>query len=197
MAIYPVKSCAVFKISAPGPGSRLGQVRQQGLDCGEAVAQWLSDNLGLEGLRLLRQSGHRNSSKDQQKLSLVNQAQFLLVKRSSVRSLRFEEDLNETVDRFRASIIIDTGTAFEELSFQELNIGQIHFRVEGPSQRCDMICINQRTGERSPETLTTISRLQKGRMRFGIYVTRVAKASEEGSDGKEQRMSCGDVVLAE
>ncbi|KAH8240424.1 hypothetical protein KR038_000369 [Drosophila bunnanda] len=266
MAIYPVKSCAAFKISSPGEswplteqglkydrewmivdmnGMALTQKRctelclirpvitedllelhfgessvsvplslqdqaadsakcvskvcrqpVNGLDCGDVVAQWLSENLGLEGLRLLRQSGDRNSSKDQPKLSLVNQAQFLLVNRSSVRSLRFEEDLDETVDRFRANIIIDTGSAFEELTFQELTIGQINFRVEGPCQRCDMICINQRTGERSPETLTTISRLQKGRMRFGIYITRIAEANEEDGD-KEQSMSCGDVVLAE
>ncbi|XP_016986817.1 molybdenum cofactor sulfurase [Drosophila rhopaloa] len=165
----------------------------EGLDCGEEVAQWLCQCLGLEGLRLLRQSGQRNSSKDQQKLSLVNQAQFLLLNRSSVRSLQFEEPLDETVDRFRANIIIDTGCAFEELAYTALTIGGIHFQVEGPCQRCDMICINQRTGERSPETLTTISRLQSGRMRFGIYITRITKDLE----AQENHMTCGDVVLVE
>ncbi|XP_017073835.1 molybdenum cofactor sulfurase [Drosophila eugracilis] len=168
----------------------------EGLDCGDEVAQWLSQNLGLEGLRLLRQSGQRNSSKDQQKLSLVNQAQFLLLNKSSVRSLQFEEPLDETVDRFRANIIIDTGCAFEELAYKALSIGGIHFQVEGPCQRCDMICINQRTGERSPETLTTISRLQKGRMRFGIYITRIPQDTNN-LEGKDQHMTCGDIVLVE
>ncbi|KAH8342704.1 hypothetical protein KR084_001054 [Drosophila pseudotakahashii] len=170
----------------------------EGLDCGEEVAQWLCQNLGLEGLRLLRQSGQRNSSKDQQKqkLSLVNQAQFLLLNKSSVRSLQFEEPLDETVDRFRANIIIDTGCAFEELAYKALTIGGIHFQVEGPCQRCDMICINQRTGERSPETLTTISRLQKGRMRFGIYITRIPD-DQVDLEVKEQHMTCGDTVLVE
>ncbi|KAH8373194.1 hypothetical protein KR009_001625 [Drosophila setifemur] len=168
----------------------------EGLDCGEAVAQWLSENLGLEGLRLLRQSGQRNASKERQKLSLVNQAQFLLVNRSSVRSLQFEEPLDETVDRFRANIIIDTGSAFEELAYKQLSIGSVRFQVEGPCQRCDMICINQRTGERSPETLTTISRLQKGRMRFGIYITRVS-TDENHQDDEVLQLSCGDAVLAE
>ncbi|EDV33838.1 uncharacterized protein Dana_GF19210 [Drosophila ananassae] len=163
----------------------------EGLDCGERVAEWLSTNLGQDGLRLLRQSGQRNSSKDQQKLSLVNQAQFLLVNRSSVRSLQFEEPLDDTVDRFRANIIIDTGLAFEELSFKQLSIGKVQFQVQGPCQRCDMICINQKTGERSPETLTTISRLQSGRMRFGIYITRISK------DTGDLQLSCGDTVLVE
>lgn len=266
MAIYPVKSCAAFKIELPGswpltdqglkydrewmivdmngmaltqkrctelclirPVIKVDQLELQfgenstisvplslddqaadtakcvskvcrqpveGLDCGDGVAQWLSENLGMEGLRLLRQSGQRNSSKDQQKLSLVNQAQFLLLNKSSVRSLQFEEPLDETVDRFRANIIIDTGSAFEELTYKALSIGGIQFQVEGPCQRCDMICINQRTGERSPETLTTISRLQKGRMRFGIYITRIPQDTKE-LESKEQHMTCGDVVLVE
>lgn len=266
MAIYPVKSCAAFKIELPGswpltdqglkydrewmivdmngmaltqkrctelclirPVIKVDQLELQfgenstisvplslddqaadtakcvskvcrqpveGLDCGDRVAQWLSENLGMEGLRLLRQSGQRNSSKDQQKLSLVNQAQFLLLNKSSVRSLQFEEPLDETVDRFRANIIIDTGSAFEELTYKALSIGGIQFQVEGPCQRCDMICINQRTGERSPETLTTISRLQKGRMRFGIYITRIPQDTKE-LEPKEQHMTCGDVVLVE
>ncbi|XP_034672280.1 molybdenum cofactor sulfurase [Drosophila subobscura] len=163
----------------------------EGLDCGDEVAQWLSGYLGMEGLRLLRQSSRRSSpsGEQQQQLSLVNQAQFLLVNRSSVRSLLFEESLDETVDRFRANIIIDTGTAFEELSYKQLTIGQVQFQVEGPCQRCDMICINQRTGERSPETLTTISRLQSGKMRFGIYISRISTANSK------DQLTCGDVVL--
>jgi len=266
MAIYPVKSCAAFKIESPGswpltdqglkydrewmivdmngmaltqkrctelclirPVIRADQLELQfgpdssvsvplsledqaadsakcvskvcrqpveGLDCGDEVAQWLSQNLGLEGIRLLRQSGQRNSSKDRQKLSLVNQAQFLLLNKSSVRSLQFEEPLDETVDRFRANIIIDTGCAFEELAYKALTIGGLRFQVEGPCQRCDMICINQRTGERSPETLTTISRLQQGRMRFGIYITRIPK-DQPDLEVKEQHMTCGDIVLVE
>ncbi|XP_016954615.1 molybdenum cofactor sulfurase [Drosophila biarmipes] len=266
MAIYPVKSCAAFKIESPGSwpltdqglkydrewmivdmnGMALTQKRctelclirpvikadqlelqfgadsavsvplsledqasdsakcvskvcrqpVEGLDCGDEVARWLSQSLGLEGLRLLRQSGQRNSSKDQQKLSLVNQAQFLLLNKSSVRSLQFEESLEETVDRFRANIIIDTGCAFEELAYKALTIGGLRFQVEGPCQRCDMICINQRTGERSPETLTTISRLQQGRMRFGIYITRIPN-DQPDSEVKEQQMTCGDTVLVE
>ncbi|XP_001355033.4 molybdenum cofactor sulfurase [Drosophila pseudoobscura] len=166
----------------------------EGLDCGDEVALWLSQHLGLEGLRLLRQSSQRstpNGVRQQQKLSLVNQAQFLLVNRSSVRSLQFEESLDETVDRFRANIIIDTGSAFEELSYKQLTIGQVQFQVEGPCQRCDMICINQRTGERSPETLTTISRLQSGKMRFGIYISRISTENNK----EQQHLTCGDVVV--
>ncbi|KAH8291581.1 hypothetical protein KR018_001258 [Drosophila ironensis] len=163
----------------------------EGIDCGDAVAEWLSLQLGREGLRLLRQSGQR---KDEEQLSLVNQAQFLLVNKSSVRSLKFEEPLDDTVDRFRANIVIDTGGAFDELSYHRITIGKERFQVDGPCQRCDMICINQNTGERTPETLTTISRLQEGRMRFGIYITRIPT---DQANGDELQLTCGDTVSME
>lgn len=164
----------------------------EGYDCGDEVATWLSTQLGLEGLRLLRQSTQRHvPGAQQQQLSLVNQAQFLLVNRASVRSLQFEEPLDETLDRFRANIVIDTDMPFAELAYTQLRIGNVHFKVNGPCQRCDMICINQRTGERSAETLTTIARMQSGKMRFGIYITRV----QNELDKQELQLTCGDVVI--
>ncbi|ALC48610.1 mal [Drosophila busckii] len=165
----------------------------EGFDCGDDVANWLSEQLDLPGLRLLRQSMQRSSTGVQ--LSLVNQAQFLLVNRASVRHLQFEEPLADTVDRFRANIVIDTDVPFEELAFTKLRIGQVLFEVNGPCQRCDMICINQRTGERSPDTLTTIARLQSGKMRFGIYISRI---TEELADKQQQQqqlhLALGDVI---
>lgn len=165
----------------------------EGYDCGDDVATWLSEQLGLEGLRLLRQSTQRNVPGAQQQLSLVNQAQFLLINRASVRLLQFEEPLDETVDRFRGNIIIDTDVPFEELGYTQLRIGDAHFKVDGPCQRCDMICINQRTGERSPETLTTIARMQSGKMRFGIYITRLQDELETKQE--QQQLICGDVIV--
>ncbi|XP_062141186.1 molybdenum cofactor sulfurase isoform X1 [Drosophila sulfurigaster albostrigata] len=176
----------------------------EGYDCGDEVANWLSDQLGIDGLRLLRQSGQRSSAangkQQKQQLSLVNQAQFLLVNRASVRSLDFEEPLDETVDRFRGNIIVETDVPFEELSYTQLRIGDVHFHVDGPCQRCDMICINQRTGERSPETLTTIARMQSGKMRFGIYISQVqSDATDDPHDEQQQQkqlhLTCGDVIV--
>ncbi|KAM8719377.1 hypothetical protein ACLKA7_012001 [Drosophila subpalustris] len=189
----PLSLCAQAENSARCR-SKVCRQPIEGYDCGNDVAFWLSQQLGMEGLRLLRQSAQRSAAgAQQQQLSLVNQAQFLLVNRTSVRSLNFEEPLDETVDRFRANIIMETDVPFEELSYTRLRIGDVQFQVDGPCQRCDMICINQRTGERSPETLTTIARMQSGKMRFGIYVSRL---QEETTDEQQQQfhLSCGDAI---
>ncbi|XP_030381510.1 molybdenum cofactor sulfurase [Scaptodrosophila lebanonensis] len=180
----------------------------EGYDCGDEVGSWLSEMLGVEGLRLLRQSRQRvapkgsssaegssspSSKSSPTQLSLVNQAQFLLINCASVRSLQLDEPLEDTVDRFRANIVIDTETPFDELSYTQLRIGPVDFNVDGVCQRCDIICINQSTGERTPGTLTTISRMQSGMMKFGIYISQ----SERDADLKEQEMylSIGDALM--
>lgn len=47
------------------------------------------------------------------------------------------------------------------------------FKVDGPCQRCHMICIDQQTGEKTAEPLRTISEQFAGKMRFGIYLSYV------------------------
>ncbi|GFO22945.1 molybdenum cofactor sulfurase [Plakobranchus ocellatus] len=68
-------------------------------DCGDAVADWLSDVLQYSGVRLLRQQSSdtrksrledKQASGNQapQKLSMANESQILLLNRASVRSLQ-------------------------------------------------------------------------------------------------------------
>ncbi|XP_011177349.2 molybdenum cofactor sulfurase 3 [Zeugodacus cucurbitae] len=149
----------------------------EGLDCGEEVGNWLSDCLETTGLRLVRQNAERRTqdgvSKD---ISLANQAQFLLVNRASVRWLANKvetekEPLDYTVDRFRGNLILETASPFEENSFEEISIGGVDFKVDGFCTRCQMICIDQHSGQKTNEPLRTIAREFGGKIRFGIYLS--------------------------
>ncbi|CAH2071376.1 unnamed protein product, partial [Iphiclides podalirius] len=55
------------------------------------------------------------------------------------------------------NLIIDTTDELVEREWQKLTIGKHEFKVEGPCQRCHMICIDQETGEKTAEPLRTIS----------------------------------------
>lgn len=46
-------------------------------------------------------------------------------------------------------------------------------QVEGACTRCQMICIDQQTGEKTVEPLRTISEQFCGKLRFGIYLSYV------------------------
>uniref|UniRef100_T1HNR8 Molybdenum cofactor sulfurase n=1 Tax=Rhodnius prolixus TaxID=13249 RepID=T1HNR8_RHOPR len=169
--------------------------RIHGLDCGEDVALWISTVLHRPGLRLLRQFNeesrlNKNSSGS---LSLANQAQYLLINEESVfwlaNKLKDPECPKESMlDRFRCNFAISgIKTPFVERSWENVRIGTVNFTVDGPCSRCQMICINQDTGDYNKEPLTVLSANFKGKLKFGIYLSTSSLEEEE-----EATLSVGD-----
>nr|CAD7455575.1 unnamed protein product [Timema tahoe] len=181
--------------------------RVQGYDCGDEVAQWLSDALCRDGLRLIRQQdsdtravkAHKKTNLasgtgKKSALSLSNQAQFLLVNDCSIdwlkeqledsaeysqrsRSLSLKQSQSETVPsfqsnllaRFRCNLAVQGKKPFEENEWTNIQIGEVRFQSEGMCTRCQMVCIDQSTGEKTREPLHTIAASFQGKMRFGMY----------------------------
>uniref|UniRef100_D4A1G3 Molybdenum cofactor sulfurase n=1 Tax=Rattus norvegicus TaxID=10116 RepID=D4A1G3_RAT len=130
--------------------SRVCADRVNTYDCGENVSRWLSKFCGRP-CHLIKQSPHfqRNAKKTPKQghppgtavaLSLVNEAQYLLVNTSSV--LELQQQLNasdergkeesfsvkDLISRFRANIITKGARAFEEEQWDEISIGSLHFQ---------------------------------------------------------------------
>lgn len=112
----------------------------KGYDCGDEVADWISNALGISYLRLIKQSSERlqkqKSHEEQRMLSLSNQAQYLLVNKATVRWLKskitdisFTDDIDSLVDRFRGNLIIDTSQELIEREWQKVVIGKHEFKV--------------------------------------------------------------------
>ncbi|KAM9097564.1 molybdenum cofactor sulfurase [Sarcophilus harrisii] len=161
-------------------------------DCGEKISQWLSNFFGRH-CRLIKQSSdfNRSANKKHRKdpshsttasLSLVNEAQYLLINRASILELHqllnasnengTEEllSMRELIQRFRANIVINGTKAFEEEKWDEISIGTLNFLVLGPCHRCQMICIDQQTGERNQDVFQTLSYTRERKVNFGIYL---------------------------
>ncbi|XP_021941383.1 molybdenum cofactor sulfurase isoform X2 [Zootermopsis nevadensis] len=180
--------------------------RVQGWDCGDDVASWLCDALGRQGLRLIRQwNSDSRVSKEKMKsrgqdsnqksvLSLSNQAQFLLVNKSSVQWLSDQIDWEQSdcdkeslLERFRSNLVIQGLKPFEENEWTHFQIGRVKFQSEGPCTRCQMVCIDQSTGVKTREPLRTLAAAFLGKMKFGVYLSRVAEGNV--------RISVGDEVI--
>lgn len=142
-------------------------------------------------------------------ISLANQAQFLLINRTSVdwlvqkvdewatdSSERPHDHLEDTVDRFRGNLIIETPTALQENEWTQIKFGVTDFRVQGPCTRCQMICIDQSTGEKTTEPLRTISKEFQGKVRFGVYLGQSFRNTTNASD-REVYIECGYDVSVE
>ncbi|XP_029377089.1 molybdenum cofactor sulfurase isoform X1 [Echeneis naucrates] len=165
--------------------------RVETVDCGDEAASWLSDFLG-QPCRLIRQSS--NFTRDMKKrrsraatsmpLSLVNEAQYLMISRASVeliqREMSSRQDYSEgdqlldtqnVISRFRANLVITGVEPFEEDNWSHLIIGNTQFVVAGQCGRCQMVGVDQETGTKTKEPLLSLSASRGGKVTFGVYLT--------------------------
>ncbi|XP_066535339.1 molybdenum cofactor sulfurase [Hoplias malabaricus] len=164
--------------------------RIQAVDCGESVSAWLSEFLG-KPCCLVRQNPDfsRDMKMGQEKgicpsaLSLVNEAQFLLINRASV-SLLLDHivnkqdnshndapfDMLQLIHRFRANLIVSSSRPFEEEEWSGMKIGGTLFQVIGKCGRCQMIGIDQTSSIRTQEPLKSLLECRSGKVTFGVYL---------------------------
>ncbi|KAM3862992.1 molybdenum cofactor sulfurase [Diretmus argenteus] len=162
------------------------------VDCGDEAASWLSEFLG-QPCRLIRQSPE--FTRDMKKipvggastsasLSLVNEAQYLMINRASVKLLQKHMsdrqeycedrqllDTRNLISRFRANLVIAGVEPFEEDNWSHLIIGSTQFLVAGRCERCQMIGVDQDTGVKTKEQLLSLSACRTGKVTFGVYLT--------------------------
>ncbi|XP_021566797.1 molybdenum cofactor sulfurase [Carlito syrichta] len=163
-------------------------------NCGEKISSWLSKFFGRP-CHLIKQNSNfpRNAKKKHGKdqspvmtatLSLVNEAQYLLINTSSVLELYQQlnaSDENESfpmkdlILRFRANIVTNGTRAFEEEKWDEVSIGSLHFQVQGPCHRCQMICIDQKTGQRRQDVFQKLSENREKKVNFGVYLMHISR----------------------
>lgn len=138
----------------------------QAEDCGDAVAAWLGDFLGVT-CRLVRagKQFHRPMTKPAARagdlVSFADAAPLLVISEASLADLndrlvaRDEEAL--PMDRFRPNLVIAGCDAFAEDTWPRLRIGDVVLRAGGPCARCIVTTTNQQTAERGKEPLRTLA----------------------------------------
>lgn len=84
----------------------------------------------------------------------------------------FADDIDSLVRRFRPNLLINFYEPLIENDFQQITIDGITFKCEGNCTRCQMICIDQHTAEKTAEPLKTLSRKLNGKIAFGVYLRR-------------------------
>ncbi|XP_065222497.1 molybdenum cofactor sulfurase 3 [Planococcus citri] len=156
--------------------------RAEVIDCGDQVAHWLEEIFNMKGLRLVklfvRNKSSYNEDNEVTRLSLANQAQYLLVTSASVQwlvdqmSSEWSCSFENVLQRFRSNFLIaGECQPLEEFTWNEIEIGSVRFKIDGPCQRCQMICVNQSSGEKSKEPLVILSSALKGKLKFGVYLS--------------------------
>lgn len=183
----------------------------EGIDCGDEVANWLAQVLsrpcrlvrqrvdtprrckldagaakpgggGDGGGGAGRSTGSASSLSSA--LSFANESQFLLTSHTSMAELNSKQPPGvpaTPIDRFRGNLVVEGGRAFQEDSWGVIMIGRQAFQVLGPCQRCQMVCVDQATSERTAEPLVTLAKTRRfqGRTFFGQYLVHLPHQSAE------------------
>lgn len=157
----------------PSPRNRIGRLRRpRGRDAAGHNPGSLASNIN-------NQAG--------KSILLSNESPILLISQSSVN--RLNEDIKAassigravSADSFRGNIVVAEDRAanmsespYIEESWQSLHIGEESnaFEVMGPCQRCQMVCIDQKSAQKRQEPFSTLAKTRRrdGKVWFGVHL---------------------------
>ncbi|KAF4449638.1 putative molybdenum cofactor sulfurase HxB protein [Fusarium austroafricanum] len=116
------------------------------------------------------------------KILLSNESPILMIHSSSVDALNREiaSRGGKPVEEksFRANIVLEqvhgskAQPAFSEDSWGSMHIGHQNFKLLGACRRCQMLCIDQETGEKKEEPFVTLAKTRRfdGKVYFGVHM---------------------------
>ncbi|KAI9794860.1 MAG: hypothetical protein M1816_002988 [Peltula sp. TS41687] len=157
---------ARFPAGGLGPSSRHSKVNSSKV-MGSVV------NANGEGLETSRRP-----------ILLSNESPILIISQLSLNLLNQQIEASGgqgvQAEAFRANIVIDevdqarskSGRPYMEDQWEYLQIGQQSFKVLGACRRCHMVCIDQKTAQKSQEPFVTLAKTRRsnGKVFFGQHI---------------------------
>lgn len=132
----------------------------------EQANQWFSKAIGmscklvhmpLSSIRLVNplRARHKES------VSFADGYPYLIVGQASLDDLNSRMESPIPMHRFRPNIVFSRGLPYNEDNWDEFQIGDIKFYRAEPCERCVFTTIDQETGEKGKEPLTTLSKYRR------------------------------------
>lgn len=144
------------------------------VSAGAEARRWLESWLGMACDLVRMAPGARRPvdpryAEARDEVSFADAFPVLLISQASLDDLnrRLAEPLR--MNRFRPNLVVDGCRAFAEDSWRALEVGAARLRVVKPCARCSVTTVDQETGERGIEPLTTLAtyRSRDGKVMFG------------------------------
>jgi uncharacterized protein len=192
-----------IRIQPPDDAAEVLTVRIWGDQCparfaGAAAEQWFTRFLGVSA-RLVHMplSTFRRVNPDyvadRRRVSFADAYPLLLIGEGSLGDLNSRLAAPLPMNRFRPNLVIAGSGAFDEDRWRTIRIGDLVFDVVKPCDRCVTTTVDQATGEKGKEPLTTLAQFRRwngavwfgqnlvhrspGTLRLGDAVTTIAQAS--------------------
>jgi len=128
--------------------------------------QWLSEFLKIN-CRLVYQDQNdihqvdQHYAKPQDQVYFSDGFPFLIISENSLADLISRMPYKISMLRFRPNLVISGSPSFAEDHWQEIEIGEISFRLPKPCSRCPIPNIDPKTGKSSKETIKTLNQYRR------------------------------------
>ncbi|KAJ2977560.1 hypothetical protein NQ176_g4303 [Zarea fungicola] len=148
----------------------------------------------------------------QTKILLANESPILMIHTASVDALneaiQQHGGLATTTASFRANIVLGDSSdsqqrrlhAYSEDAWHKVRIGMQTFSLLGACRRCQMVCVDQETGERKTEPLATLSKTRRfnGKIYFGAHMKHDAPiVSRPSRENQHPTIRVGEQVIVD
>lgn len=146
----------------------------------------------------------------ERRILLSNESPILLVNSSSVDALNEEivrrggEGVPD--DSYRANIVIESDSlkgadhaAYPEDTWNRIRIGHDDFQLLGACRRCQMVCVDQATGNIRREPFSTLAKTRRfdGKVYFGAHMRHVPSSGDSSLSKQPAGIQVGDAVTVE
>jgi molybdenum cofactor sulfurtransferase len=153
-----------------------------------------------------------DSEQSRSRILLSNESPILMINSASVASLNAEicakGSRPVSASAFRANVVLGTdpsggggqNPAYAEDGWTRLRIGQQAFDLMGRCRRCQMVCVDQLTGEKSEEPYITLAKTRRftGKVYFGAHMRRNPDTGlATTKEAQYPTIQVGDVVQIE
>lgn len=128
----------------------------QGRDCGDEASRWLTRCLGAEKTFRLVHFEHQMKPRrpteieplfpQYEQVAYPDVGPVMLLSEASVKNLSSKLEKDVTVERFRPNIVISDCEAFDEDSWEELQIGSVRLQRVMSCGRCIFTTVDPETG---------------------------------------------------
>lgn len=128
----------------------------QGRDCGDEASRWLTRYLGAEetfrmvhfepDMRPRKASEIESLFPPNERVAYPDVGPVMLLSEASVKDLSSKLENDITVERFRPNIVISDCEAFEEDSWEEIQIGSVRLQRVMSCGRCVFTTVDPETG---------------------------------------------------
>lgn len=150
-----------------------------------------------------------SDSEQQGKILLSNESPILMIHSASVDALNEEIESRGGVAvheaSFRANVVVDNPPdengqpAFSEDSWSAIRIGSQKFKLLGACRRCQMVCVNQETGEKKQEPFSTMAKTRRfdGKVYFGAHMRHEPEDRPASLESQYPTIQLGELVVVD